>query len=454
MKSEARWIVGLFALALATAGTTVAADWPQWQGPNRDGKSIEAGLLQQWPKDGPSLAWRVDDLGGGYSAPAIVDGRIYGMSSQGDDEVVWCRSEDDGKVIWTSRIGPASKGGMPQGSEGPGCTPTIDGDRLYVIGLGGELACLSLPDGKVLWHHHLVNDFGGIPPAWRYNESPLVDEAKVVCTPGGYEHTMVALDKMSGELMWKLSTPEPEPQPEPEASEEESEGRGRRSRGRGRFGSGPRSLAGYSSPIAIDFAGGKQYVQFLAKAVIGVDAETGDLLWEYKRPANNMGINCSTPLYKDGHVFAASAYGAGGGLVELNQAAGGEISTEEVYSTNKMQNHHGGMILVDGVLYGANGGNGGGFLRCLDFETGEDLWTVRDARKGALSFADERLYLYTEDGEVILIEPNRDEYVERGRFEQPDRSESPAWTHPVIANGRLYIRDQGLLLCYDISAGG
>ena len=198
-------------------------------------------------------------------------------------------------------------------------------------------------------------------------------------------------------------------------------------------------------------------MQLTTRALIGVAASDGKFLWRYDQPANSMGISCSTPICHDGLVFAASAYGAGGGAVKLSKDANGGVKAEEVYSTKKMQNHHGGMILFDGCLYGANGGNEGGNLVCLDFKTGKVLWDQRDSGgqgvpKGSLSLADGRLYYRTEKGTMLLIEPNPKEYVERGRFEQPDRTKAPAWTHPVIANGKLYVRDQDVLLCYDIKA--
>ena len=198
----------------------------------------------------------------------------------------------------------------------------------------------------------------------------------------------------------------------------------RRSRGPGGFGGFGGGGAAYASPIAIDFDGQRQYVQLTARALIGVAASDGKFLWRYDKPANRMGINCSTPLYHDGMVFAASAYGAGGGLVKLSKDANGGVKAEEVYATTKMQNHHGGMILLDGCLYGANGGNEGGFLVCLDFKTGNVLWDREPAGapKGSLAFADGRLYYRTEKGTVLLIEPNPKEYIERGRFEQPDRT--------------------------------
>src|SRR5688572_13508781 len=452
----------VFAFALSVlpvfaASSAQAADWPQWQGPERNAVSKETGLLKEWPKDGPPLAWKVSGVGGGYSSPSIAGGQIFGMSNRGSDEVVWARNEADGKELWVTPLRPVVSQGMRQGIEGPGCTPTVDGDRIYVIGMGGDLVCLNAKDGKIVWQKNFTRDFGGNLPTWRFNESPLVDGDKVICTPGGPDAMMVALNKMTGETIWKSQLPAaPEANP---AAGGGGGGCGQGGRGGGpggRGGRGPGAGAGYSSAIAIDFEGQRQYVQLTARALIGVAASDGKLLWRYDKPANRMGINISTPLYHDGHVFAASAYGAGGGLVKLVKDAAG-IKAEEVYFTNKMQNHHGGMVVVDGALYGANGGNEGGFLACLDFKTGNLLWDERDsgqrrAPKGSIALADGRIYYRTEQGAMLLIEPNPKQYTERGRFDQPDRTPQPAWPHPVIANGKLYLRDQDLLLCYDVKA--
>jgi len=431
---------------LASAGAArlaAADDWPQWRGPNRDGISKETGLLAEWPEKGPPLAWKKKGLGGGDSTPSIAAGRIYGMSNRGDDEVVWALAEKDGSEIWATRVGPAYEQRRDQSSEGPGSTPTVDGERLYVVGMSGNVACLRVEDGKVVWQRSMTEDFGGIVPPWSYRESPLVDGDRVICTPGGSEATIVALDKATGETIWTCRT-------SGAAEGDDQEGAQIRRR----------PGAGYSSPIAIDFEGRRQYVQFTADALVGVAAKDGHLLWSYEKPSNEHGINCSTPLFHDGLVFAASAYGNGGGAVTLSvdservgeESAAGAIRAEEAYFTRRMQNHHGGMIVLDGCLYGANGGNSGGFLACLDFRTGEQHWRDRDAPKGSLTFADGRLYLRAEDGELILVEPSADRFLERGRFEQPDRSSSPAWAYPVVANGKLYVRDHDVLLCYDVSA--
>ena len=457
------WYLGfILAGAVAFAGSPESFDWPQWQGPNRDAISKEGGLLREWPKDGPPLAWTVKGLGGGYSAPAVTAGRIFGMSNRGDDEVIWALSEKDGKELWSTRIGPAFKQQASQGKEGPSCTPTVDGELLYGEGMGGDLVCLQIKDGKILWQRNLTTDFGGRVPMWSYRESPLIDGEKVICTPGAQDAMLVALDKLSGKTIWKSQLPA-----DSGGGSGATDGGGPGGPGRpggGGPGGGPGGRPGgagaaYASALAIVFEGQRQYVQLVSKALVGVAADDGKFLWRYDVPANRMGINCSTPVYQDGLVFAASAYGAGGGLVRLSKDANGGIKAEEVYSTRKMQNHHGGMILLDGSLYGANGGNEGGFLVCLDFKTGKVLWDERDdperrAPKGSVALADGRLYYRTEKGTMLLIEPNPKEYLERGRFEQPERSAQPAWTHPVIARGKLYLRDQDVLLCYDVKAGG
>ena len=443
--------IGYLTLALSCSAA-IADDWPQWQGPKRDAVSSETGLLQDWPEGGPKLVWRTEGLGGGDSAPAVAKGMLYGLSNRDGKEIVWALSEADGKEAWASSLGDAATQNVPQSKEGPGGTPTVDGDHLYVIGMSGRIACLDTKDGNVVWQKSLKTDFGGTAPMWSYRESPLVDGDKVICTPGSPDAMLVALNKASGDVIWKTTALAPaEPAAPPANAGQPSDGeRGGRG-GRGRRG-GNRGGAAYSSIIAIEQDGVRQYVQMTSSALVGVSAESGEVLWQYNKPSNGMGINCSTPIYQDGLIFAASAYGAGGGAVKLTKTSEGEFDAEEVYFTTNMQNHHGGMIVVDGALYGANGGNGGGMMACIDFQSGETLWRDRKGPKGALLFADGRLYLRSEEGPIVLVEPSKAGYIEHGRFEQPDRSSAPAWAHPIVANGKLYIRDQGLLLCYDVTA--
>ena len=422
-----------FLTAVSMASTAVFADdWPQWQGPARNAVSKETGLLKEWPQDGPPLAWKATGIGKGMGGIAVTRGRIY---TTGDDreQTAWllALNESDGKPAWSAKIGAGGNPGNIFKPFGPRATPTVEGDRLYILSQSGDLVCFTIDDGKEVWRKNYIKDFGGIMPVWGFSESPLVDGDRIICTPGAADGVIMALDKRTGEPIWKCEVPEG-----PTGN-------------RGFLGT---SGAAYASAIVVEFEGVRQYVQLTATTLVGVAASDGKLLWRYDRASNTHRINCSTPVYEDGMVYAASAYDAGGGAVKLSKDANGKITAEEAFFNPKMKNHHGGMIIVDGCLYGAAGGNQGGFLVCLDAQTGEELWSERRAPKGSLLLADGRFYLRTEAGEVILIEPSRERYVELGRFEQPDRSDEPAWTHPVIANGKLYLRDQDVLFCYDVEA--
>jgi outer membrane protein assembly factor BamB len=414
-----RWLsylaVLLFVPLLLTAGEkTYQArpfDWPQWQGPDRTAVSRETGLLGDWPAEGPPLAWTAHKLGGGYSTPDVAAGRVFGMSFREDDEVVWALDETSGKELWSTTIAAANHN-VGYG-EGPRCTPTVDGDLLYTLGVSGDLVCLESATGKERWRKNLPRDFAGRMMSWGYSESPLVDGDKLIATPGGPSATLVALNKHTGETVWKARVPE---------------------------GDG----VAYASAIVAEVGGLRQYVQFLGRGVVGVAADDGRFLWRYNRPANGT-ANCSTPIFHDDRVFAASSYGAGGGLAQLARE-GDTTSAREVYSTRHMKNHHGGMVLVDGHLYGSDEG----MLCCLDFKSGRVLWEDRGPGKGSIAYADGRLYYRNEGGPMVLVEANPERYVEHGRFEPPERSAHNAWPHPVIANGRLYLRDQDVLLCYDV----
>ena len=431
-----------FALVLTSATAFAASpqlfDWPRWQGPDRNAISKETGLLKEWPKDGPPLAWRASGIGSGMGGIAVSRGRIY-TTGDDNDATAWlfALNELNGKLAWKAKIGRGGNPGNMFKPFGPRATATVDGERLYILSQRGEFVCFTI-DGKEVWRTDYIKDLGGIMPVWGFSESPLVDGDTIICTPGGEDATLMALDKRTGKPIWKCSVPEG-----PTGD-------------RGFLGT---SGAAYASVIAIDFAGERQYVQLTATTLVGVSASDGKLLWRYNRPCTTHRINCTTPIYHDGMVFATSAYDGAAGLVKLSKEASGGIKAEEVWYSRKLQNHHGGVILLDGCLYGANGGNGGGDLVCLDFKTGNVLWDGRDlpnrpVPKGSITLADARLYYRTEKGTVILIEPSPKEYLERGRFEQPDRSKEPAWPHPVVSNGKLYIRDQDVLLCYDVKAHG
>ncbi len=396
-------------------------DWPQWQGPERRSISRETGLLKSWPPDGPPLLWKAHNLGGGYSAPSIAAGRVFGMGTRQDQEVIWALEETTGKELWCAPV--AARVGSVNRNRGPRGTPTVDGTRLYALGVAGDLVCLETATGKECWRKNLIKDFGGeMMTNWGYSESPLIDGNKLICTPGGKDATLVALDKMTGATIWKAQVPQGD-------------------------------LASYASCIVAETAGLRQYIQFLGGGVVGVAADDGRFLWRYDAPANN-NANCVTPIYQEPYVFASSAYQKGGsGLVRLSRR-GDKIEAKEVYFTKRLMNHHGGLVLVDGYLYGAHGGNKlqrMHALVCLDFKTGKVMWESRRPGKGSITYADGCLYYRNEEGPMYLVEATPKGYVERGRFEQPDLSKgSEAWPHPVLANGKLFLRDQDILLCYDV----
>src|SRR5436190_1268074 len=299
-----------------------AADWPQWRGPDRNGVSKETGLAKEWPKEGPKLLWQAKDLGDGYSTPSVVGERLYLISNQGmDDEYVHALSTADGKQIWKTTIG---KVGPNQGPQYPGTrsTPTVDGDMLYALGSNGDLVCLTKADGKEVWRKDLRKDFDGKPGKWAYAESPLIDGDSLVVAPGGSTATMVALHKKSGDLLWQSAVPEGDE-------------------------------AGYASAMPLEAGGVKQYVQFLSKGLVGVDAKTGKFLWRYDKTAKGSPANVPTPVIQDQFVYSAAGK-SGGGLVEL-KLTGSTVQADEVYFTPKLPTAIGGAVAVDGKLYGTNG---------------------------------------------------------------------------------------------------
>jgi outer membrane protein assembly factor BamB len=388
-----------------------AADWPQWRGPNRDGKSADTGLLKDWPEGGPKLRWKATDIGTGYSAPSVVGGKVYLQTTRGEEEFALALDEKTGKPVWQTPIGKVGKNNGPQ-YPGTRSTPTADGDRLYCLASDGTLVCLTT-DGKAKWTKSLPGDLGGKVGNWAYAESVLVDGDVVVCTPGGKEAGLAALNKMTGEVVWKATLP----------------------------GGG---VADYASIMPVEAGGSKQYVQFMRNGVFGVDARTGKYLWRYDRTVQK-GANILTPVVSGNRVFTAGSQGAG--TVEV-VTAGDKVEAKEVYFDRALGAGIGGAVLVDGHLYGTTPNE----LFCADFATGKVKWSAQSVRAASICYADGRLYVRGHGGEVALVEATPEEYREKGRFQQPDRSERPAWPHPVVANGGFYLRDQGVLLCYDVAA--
>ena len=383
-------------------------DWPQWQGPDRTGLSKETGLLQQWPASGPAVVWSASGLGAGYGSLAIKGDRIFVQGSNGRQSLVFSLNRADGKSVWSKALGPA---GDNDRGPGPRGTPTLDGDRMYVLTESGDLFCLKAVDGSEVWHRNILRDFGGRNIPWLISESPLVDGNNVIVTPGGPNAAIVSLDKMTGKTVWTSK----------ELSDE----------------------AGYASPVVADVQGVRTVMTLTAQAGVGVRASDGKLMWRY-RPVANGTANITTPIFFDNKVFYTSAYNTGGALLGLT-AQNGVVDAKEIYFTREMQNHHGGVVLVNGYLYGFNNS----ILTCLEFATGKMMWRDRSVGKGSLTFADGNLYIESENNVVGLAEASPTGYKEKGRFRIADQG-LPSWAHPVVSDGRLYIRNQATLASYDI----
>ena len=414
------------AVAVTTPPTiaTSGSDWPQWRGPERNGTSKESGLLKQWPAGGPKLLWQVNDIGDGYSTPVVVGSRIYVMSNRGmENEFVQALSTQDGKVVWTTRVGNV---GLPN-QEPPYAkarsTPTVDGNFIYALGSDGDLACLELKTGKLRWTKNIRTELAGKPGAWAYAESPLVDGDVVVVTPGGPEATMAAFNKKTGALIWKSAIPGGDP-------------------------------AGYASAIVVQAAGRRQYVQLLQKGLVGVDAKTGQFLWRFAEAAKGP-AQYFTPITRGEFVYGG-ALGVGGAMLRL-KADGAGVAAEQVYFTRGLPNGIGGAVVVGDHIYGTEAGQK---LVAAEFTTGKVSWQAETIGWSSIAAVDGMLYLHGINGDVALVEATPEGYREKGRFTPPAQPQKKkvgpypeaAFCYPVIANGALYIRDLGTMWAWDIKA--
>jgi outer membrane protein assembly factor BamB len=412
-----------FAILFIVLGESRADDWPQWRGPRRDAVSLETGLLAEWPEAGPAVVWRASNVGTGYASVVISGGRVYTIGQHGDDVYAVALVESDGSPVWSRKIGESTRNSCS--------TPTVDGDRLYVLDPDGELLCLNLGTGDALWHRDLAEEFGGrLMSARGYGESPLVDGDRLICTPGGPEAAMVAFDKRTGEVAWKATLPD--------------------------LGPAGKDGASFSSIVVTEIAGVRQYVQLMGRGLVGIEAETGRWLWGYNGISNDL-VNIPTPVVRGDLVFSANGYNAGSVLLKIAREAGDDPQTatwraDVVYRLKggEFQNQHGGVAVVGADVYGGHGNNNGLPTR-LDLVTGKILWKQRGPGVGsaAVAFADDRLYFRYQDGLVALIEPLSDEFAVRGTLQIPGAG-GDSWAHPAIANGRLYLREQDVLWVYDI----
>ena len=391
------------------AQQSAPTDWFQWRGPNRDGISAETGLLQDWPKSGPPQVWKITGVGNGYSSFSTSGGRLYTLGARSGNEYVIAIDRATGRKLWETLNGRRYENDR---GDGPRSTPTVEGDRLYVLGGSGDLTCLETATGRKIWSINLVQKFGGVNPYWGYSESPLIVGDRIIVNAGGRRASIVAVAKADGSTLWQ----------------QHSDG------------------AGYSSPVLMRTGSLSQVIFFTESHTLAVDPRDGRLLWTYNK-ANNGTANVATPIVRGTRVFVSSDYGTGAALLEV-RAAGNLATANEIYFTRDMRNHHASSVLVGDHVYGFSSS----ILTALKFDTGTMAWRDRSIGKGSLIFADNRLYLYSEDGVIGLAEANPAGYREHGRFTLAQQSGLPTWSHPIITNGQLIIRDQDAVYAYNVRA--
>ena len=400
-----------------------STDWAEFQGPNRDSYCTETGLLKSWPETGPKLLWQTKGLGHGYSSIVIAGDKIFtagdfGEHGKGGRQCVVALSLTDGTERWVAPIGPA-------GDDAAYGAPTVDGNLLYVVGSEGDLVCMETTAGQIKWKKHFNKDFGGkIMSKWQFSEAPLVDGAKLVCSPGGKNAAIVALNKMTGELIWKAAEPA--------------------------IGEGGKTGAGYASMVVAEIHGVRQYIQMTGRGVVSVEAETGKFLWGYNRIANGI-ANIPTPRVRGNFVFVTTGYGTGCALLKIEKA-GDTFSAEEVYflGPKDLENHHGGVVLVGDHVYGGSGTNKGAPV-CLELATGKIAWKEKAPQRGSASvlYADGHVIFRYDRGMVVLAEATPEAFRVKGKF-TPPLGKGPAWSYPVIHQKKLYLRHSDILMCYDV----
>lgn len=420
-----RWVGALALAGLMIDGAFAAkpeSGWPTFRGADRTAVAPDKGLLEKWPEEGPKLLWEGSGLGRGYSSLAIADGKIFTMGdavagAEDKDEYLLCYSQADGKQLWKTKTGPAWTSGQ-ESWQSSRSTPTVDGDHVYVLTAQGELICVTT-GGEEKWRKDLKKEFDGKKAdGWGYSESVLIDGDSLICTPGGEKNTMVALNKKTGETIWTTSR---------------KEDRG----------------AGHASIVISEIGGTRVYVQTTGSGALGVRAKDGKLLWSYEIEKTTAVI--PSPIVRGDLVFFTAGYRRGGAL--LKQVAGddGEVKTEEIYPiTQDLANKHGGVVLVGDHLYGDSDDQGIPF--CADLMTGKIAWKSRGSGRNSASIAaaDGHLYIRYSNGTMTLVEASPKEFKEVGSFKVPGSGERPSWAHPVIADGKLFLREGDKILCYSL----
>jgi outer membrane protein assembly factor BamB len=414
-------IASALSLTLLPIGWLQAEDWPTFRGKNRTAIAPDTNLLESWPESGPTLLWKTAGAGRGYSSTTVADGKIFVLGDAKDgNEQLTCFDQMTGKKKWSTESGGAWDKGQPDW-QGSRSTPTYDNGRVYTVNANGNLVCCDANTGKQIWHKHLMTDFGGKKDdSWGYSESVLIDGDLLLCTPGGEEATVVALKKSDGEVVWKCKRP------------------------------GDRG-AGHSSIVISNVGGNKVYVQVTGSGPMGISAKDGKLLWVFEIDKTTSVI--PTAMIKDDMVFFSVGYKRGGALLKQTPGAGGAVTVEPQYSLNtKLSNKHGGVLMIGDHVYGDSDDAGMPF--CAEWKTGKEVWRERGSGKGSAAFAssDSMLYILFANGTMVLAKADPSGYSEVSKFSIPKDSRRPAWAHPVIVDGKLYIRADDEVMCYDITA--
>ncbi|MCL2005043.1 MAG: PQQ-like beta-propeller repeat protein [Planctomycetaceae bacterium] len=402
------------------SSTLLAADWPMFHGPDGKNQSTETGLLTSWPEDGPKLLWKIDNIGegiSGYSSITIQNGKIFTSGSKNERQIVYC-FDLDGKLLWETETGPAW---TAQNYPGTRSTPTVDGEYVYDLSPLGELVCLTVDKGEIVWSRNILTDFEGENIIWGISESLRIDGDKLYCAPGGKLASFVALNKRTGDVIWKT----------PSLGENTS----------------------YGSPIIIEHDGQRMIITTYAKGMFGINPENGELLFRF-RHEQRFDINSTRPIYHNGHLFLTNTLGQGGeGAIMLKMTlADGKVSLEEVWRNKDLDSLHDNVILLDGFLYGVSYEHRGGVFMCLDWQTGQTQYESRQIGKGSsFTWAEGLLHLFTEQGDVLLVRPNPARYEVISQFTLPEGGEGQFWAHPVVCGKRLYIRHGTFLYCYDVA---
>ena len=415
--------IAAFTIFVITGMDLLAQDWSQWRGSDRKGVSTEAGLNLDWSQKEPSLLWTFRQAGFGYSAPTIVGTTLYCQGGSNGKDFAFALDTKTGNLKWKQELGEEFKQDRGNGPRG---SVTVDGDKLYLVRGGGQIHCLAAADGKMIWQKDFKADFGGkLMSSWGFSESPLVDGTLVICTPGGDNGTMAALDKNTGAVVWRTKE--------------------------------WIDNSGYSSAIIAEVGGIRQYIQQSAKGVAGISAKDGKLLWKINNSAYKTAV-IPTPIFNDNMVYVTNGYTGGSMGISLSKAGDG-VKADTIYTNRVISNKHGGVVLINGYIYGHTES---GSWACQNFKTGEMVWSQRNQAVGTtgngstFGIGDRLLCFDEKKGLLVVAAASPDGWKEFGRMEIPERTkddpsmDQATWTHPVIANGKLYLRDHDLLFCFDL----